>query len=64
MPMKKYAESEGKLSVLRGNEAVVVSQHISKTGKKVSDFSDTELQALNDDLDKVREGSDDEESAE
>ena len=64
MAIKKYAESEGKLTVLRGDEAAVLSNHISKTGKKVSDFSEDELKALNDELDSVRKQESDEESEE
>lgn len=54
MPIKKYATGEGELEVLRGEEAVVVQSHLSKTGKAVSDFSDEERKALHKDLDKVR----------
>jgi hypothetical protein len=52
--MRKYSDSEGKLEVLRGEEAVVVNEHLSKTGKAVSDFDDSERQALHADLDRVR----------
>jgi len=52
--MKKYSQGEGNLEVLRGDEAVVVNEHLSKTGKAVTEFSDSERQALHADLDRVR----------
>jgi hypothetical protein len=52
--MKKYSQGEGNLEVLRGEEAVVVNEHLSKTGKAVSDFNENERQALHADLDRVR----------
>lgn len=52
--MKKYAQGEGNVEVLRGEEAVVVNKHLSKTGKAVTDFNDKEREALHADLDKVR----------
>lgn len=52
--MRKYAQGEGDLEVLRGEEAVVVNEHLAKTGKTVSDFNDKERKAFHSDLDKVR----------
>lgn len=54
MAIKKYAQGEGNLEVLRGEEAVVVQSHLAKTGKAVVDFDDDERAALHDDLDSVR----------
>lgn len=54
MAIKKYAQGEGDLEVLRGEEAVVVQSHLSKTGKAVVDFDEKERQELHDDLDRVR----------
>lgn len=54
MAIKKYAQGEGNLEVLRGEEAVVVQSHLAKTGKAVTEFSDEEREALREDLDQVR----------
>ena len=64
MPMKKYTQSEGKLTVLRGAEAAVLSDHVVKTGKKVSDFSAEELKALDADLQAARGDSEEEDEEE
>jgi hypothetical protein len=55
MALKKYAQGEGELEVFRGEEAVVVNEHVSKTGKTLADFSDEERESLHKDLDSVRE---------
>jgi len=52
--MRKYAQGEGEVEVLRGEEAVVVNEHLAKTGKAVSDFDEKEREAFRSDLDKVR----------
>lgn len=52
--MKKYAQGEGDVEVLRGEEAVVVNEHLAKTGKAVSDFNEKERKAFFNDLEKVR----------
>lgn len=54
MAMKKYAQGEGELEVLRGEEAVVAQHHLAKTGKSVADFNDDELKAFRADIDRVR----------
>lgn len=54
MAIKKYAQGEGDLEVLRGEEAVVVQSHLAKTGKAVTDFNDEEREALHEDLDRVK----------
>jgi hypothetical protein len=61
--MKKYSQGEGSLEILRGDEAVVVNEHLSKTGKAISDFSDEERKALHSDLDKVRGTEESEETS-
>jgi hypothetical protein len=53
--MRKYAQGEGDLEVLRGEEAVIVQSHLQRTGKSVTEFDDKERSALHDDLDRVRE---------
>jgi hypothetical protein len=56
MAIKKYADAEGELEVLRGKEAQVINEHFSKTGKRtVSDFSEQEREDLNKDLEAARE---------
>jgi len=52
--MKKYSQGEGNLEVVRGEEAVVLNEHLAKTGKTIADFSDREREALHSDLDRVR----------
>jgi hypothetical protein len=54
MAMKKYAQGEGELEVFRGEEAVVVNQHMSKLGRAVSDFTDAEKIDLQSDLDALK----------
>lgn len=54
--MRKYTQSEGKLEVLRGQEAQVLNDHFNKLGKrKVSDFSEEEIEALEAELNAVRQ---------
>jgi hypothetical protein len=53
--MKKYSESEGKLEVLRGAEADVLTKHRRRLGKaSLTDFSKDELAALEADMSAVR----------
>jgi hypothetical protein len=53
--MKKYGTSES-LEVLHGQEAQVLNDHMTKTGKrKVSDFSDDERENLEKELQSVRD---------
>ena len=55
MAIRKVADGEGKIEVLRGEEAQVLNEHQAKTGKyAVSDFSDEERKALESDLSKVK----------
>lgn len=54
MAMQKFGDSEP-AEVFRGREANVVSEHIQKHGKAVSDFDDNEKSALDADLSAVRE---------
>lgn len=54
MAMQKFGDSEP-AEVFRGREASVVSEHIQKHGKAVSDFDDNQKSALNADLEAVRE---------
>lgn len=68
MAMKKYGDAQP-AELFVGEEARVVNDHLRKTGKAVSDFSEGELAALNADLENVRgtesatqEASPDEES--
>lgn len=54
MAMKKTTKGEGKLKVLRGDEAQVLNDHFAKTGKyAVSEFSSEEREELNSALDAV-----------
>ena len=54
--MKKYTKGEGKLEVLRGAQANVLNQHFAKTGKyQVSDFTEEERKALDEDLTNAEE---------
>lgn len=56
MAMKKTSQGEGKIEVLRGEEAQVLNDHFAKTGKyAVSDFSEDEREALDADLSQTRE---------
>lgn len=52
--MKKYAEAEGNLEVLRGREAQVMNDHLQRVGKAVSDFDTEEKKALQVDLEQAR----------
>lgn len=53
--MEKYGDVE-KLKVVEGAEAVVLHEHMERTGKyKVSDFSKSEKEELQTDLEAVRE---------
>lgn len=55
MAMRKTTKGEGKLNVLRGEEAQVLNDHFAKTGKyAVSDFSDQEKEDLDASLNEVR----------
>ncbi len=50
--MRKYGNPE-KLKLFRGEEARVLNEHLAKTGKAVSDFSEEEKDALQTDLEAV-----------
>lgn len=64
MSMRKYADGEGKLEVLRGREANALNAHMERLGKfSVSDFSDDEREALQADLEKAREEDENEQRA-
>lgn len=52
--MKKYGTPE-KAEVFVGDEAKVINKHLAKTGKTLSEFSEEELEAFNEDLEKARE---------
>jgi hypothetical protein len=55
--VKKYGDIE-KLEVLHGEEANVLNQHMRHVGKfQVSNFSDEEKEALQSDLQRVRDES-------
>lgn len=57
MSMKKYTQSEGKVEVLRGEEADTLLKHTRKLGKSVSDFSEDEKASLDTDLQAARESA-------
>lgn len=59
MAMRKTGGPE-KIEVLRGKEAVVLNEHLAKTGKSLEDFTKKEREELHADLDEVREEADDE----
>lgn len=53
--MKKTTKGEGKLQVLRGDEAQVLNDHFAKTGKyAVSEFSSEEKDELESALDAAK----------
>jgi len=53
--MKKTTKGEGKIEVLRGEEAQVLNDHFAKTGKyAVSDFNEEEREALDQSLNEVK----------
>jgi hypothetical protein len=55
MAMRKYTDA-GKLEVVRGREATVLSKFMQRTGKyQVSEFSDEELEILEKELLRARE---------
>lgn len=61
MAMRKYAEGEGKMEVLRGAEANVLHDHMERLRKfSVAEFSDEEKDALQRDLSEVRKQEEDE----
>jgi hypothetical protein len=64
MPMKKYSESEGKLEVLRGHEAVALDRMEARFGKRMQDFNDDERKSLHDELDKARKQNEEDAKAE
>lgn len=57
MAMQKFGDSE-QAEVFRGREAAVVNAHMQRLGKAVSEFDDNEKQALQSELEGVREPSD------
>lgn len=54
MAMKKYADGEGKLEVLRGHEATALDKFENKTGKRLADFDDSERKELHEVLAEAR----------
>lgn len=58
MGMQKYGDNQP-AEVFVGEEAVVVSSHLQRTGKALSDFSEEERNALDEDLAKFRPESKD-----
>lgn len=63
MAMKKYAEGEGKVEVLRGHEAQALSSFESKTGKTLSELNDDERKELHKLLDEASKRNADDEKA-
>jgi hypothetical protein len=57
MAIQKIGDAQP-ASVFTGKEATVVSEHIQRLGKSVSDFSNEEKSALDSDLEAVREVND------
>lgn len=51
--MKKYGDNE-KAEVFTGREANVVSEHLQRVAKPISEFSKEEKEALQADLEQVR----------
>lgn len=54
MTMKKYADGEGKLEVLRGHEAQALARFEAKTGKTLADLDEGERKELHKVLDEAR----------
>lgn len=54
MAMKKYADGEGSLEVLRGHEAAALDKLESRFGKRLADFDDDERSELHKELDSAR----------
>lgn len=57
MALQKFGDAES-AEVFRGREAAVVTSHMQRLGKAVSDFDDNEKQALQAELESVREPED------
>lgn len=64
MAMKKYADGEGKLEVLRGHEAETLAHFEAKVGKTFNELEDAERKELHKLLDEAsKKNADDEKAA-